>query len=43
MEGIQESFVDYWEKCDIAVKEFKRRFIELSLEAERTELIDCKG
>jgi len=25
------------------VKEFKRRFIELSLEAERTELIGCKG
>jgi transposase-like protein len=39
----KRNFVDYWEKCDIAVKEFKRRFIELSLEAERTELVGCLG
>jgi putative transposase len=39
----KRNFVDYWQECDIAVKEFKRRFIELSLEAERTELVGCVG
>ncbi len=32
---------DYWEMHENAVKEFRRRFIEKSLEEERAELICC--
>ncbi len=37
----KRSFVDYWEMHDEAVKEFRRRFIEKSLEEERAQLICC--
>lgn len=37
----KRSFTDYWKMQDEAVKEFRRRFIEKSLEEERRELICC--
>jgi len=33
---------NYWQEHDEAVKEFRRRHIEMALEVERTELICCK-
>lgn len=37
------SFRDYWEDHDEAVKEFRRRHIEITLEVERTQVISCKA
>lgn len=37
----KRSFRDYWEMQDEAVKEFRRKFIEKSLEEERAGLICC--
>ncbi len=34
---------DFWEKQDEAVKDFRKRFIEGALEAERDMLIGCKA
>jgi transposase-like protein len=39
----KSSFIDYWEKHDEAVKEFRRRHIEITLEEERTQVISCKA
>ena len=33
---------DFWEAQEEAVKDFRRRFIEGALEAERDMLIGCK-
>lgn len=38
----KRSFRDYWQMHDEAVAEFRRRFIESSLEEERAELLSCK-
>ena len=35
--------VDFWDKEEEAVKEFKRSFIAVALEAERDILIGCKA
>ncbi len=37
----KRSFKDYWEMHDVAVAEFRKKFIEESLEEERTQLICC--
>lgn len=37
----KQSFRDYWEAHDEAVKEFRRRHIEITLEVERTQIISC--
>ncbi len=37
----KRSFRDYWEMHDEAVREFRRKFIESSLEEERKQLIRC--
>ena len=34
---------DFWEVQEEAVREFRRRFIQGALEAERTMLIGCKA
>jgi putative transposase len=39
----KRSFRDYWEDHDEAVKEFRRRHIEITLEVERTQVISCKA
>jgi putative transposase len=39
----KRSFRDYWEDYDEAVKEFRRRHIEITLEVERTQVISCKA
>ncbi len=33
---------DFWETQEEAVREFRRRFIERALEAERDTLIGCR-
>lgn len=38
----KQSFRDYWEAHDEAVKEFRRRHIEITLEVERTQIISCR-
>lgn len=37
----KRSFRDYWQMHDEAVAEFRRKFIEVSLEEERAQLICC--
>ncbi len=43
LEEFKGSFKDYWEGHDEAVKAFRRRLIEESLEAEREMVICCKA
>jgi len=38
----KRSFRDYWEIHDEAVKEFRRKHIEITLEVERTQIISCR-
>jgi len=38
----KRSFRDYWEMHDEAVKEFRRKHIEITLEVERTQIISCR-
>ena len=39
----KQSFSDYWEAHDEAVKEFRRKHIEITLEVERTQIISCRN